>query len=68
VIVDLGRLHGLMRKNDDELQVYQEALEEVRGDVAHASTPQLEIQLSRILTQMGPNVHESVQKSNHQWC
>jgi len=52
-IVDLGRLYGLMRKNDDELQVYQEALEEVRGDIAHASTPQLEIQLSRILTQVG---------------
>jgi len=35
--------------------VCQEAVEEpeMRGDIAHASTPQLEIQLSGILTAMG---------------
>jgi len=52
-IVDLGRLAGLMCMHDDELQVYQEVLEEVRGDIAHASTPRLEKQLSRILSAMG---------------
>jgi len=41
-----------MYKHDDALQVYQEALQEVRGDIAHASTPQLQIQLSKILTAM----------------
>jgi len=52
-LIDLGQLHGLMCKNDNELQVYQEALQEVRGDIAHASTPQLQGHLSRILTAMG---------------
>ena len=42
-----------MCQHDGELQVYQEALQEVRGDIAHASTSQLDIQLSRILTTMG---------------
>jgi len=35
------------------LQVYQEALQEVYGNIAHASTSQVETQLSRILTAMG---------------
>jgi len=56
-LVNLGQLYGFMRKHDDELQVYQEALEEVRGDIAHASTPQFETELStelsRILSAMG---------------
>jgi len=42
-----------MCQHDSELQVYQEALQEVRGDIAHASTSQRDIQLSRILTTMG---------------
>jgi len=54
-LVDLGQLYGLMSwcKNDDELQVHQEALDEVRGDIAHASMPQLQMHLSRILSDMG---------------
>jgi len=52
-LIDLGQVYGSMCKHDDELQVHQEALKEVRGDIAHASTPQLETQLSRILTTMG---------------
>jgi len=52
-LIDLGQLYGSMRKHDDELQVYQEAMEEVRSDIAHASTPQLQKHLSRILTTMG---------------
>ena len=51
-MVNLGHLYGLMSKNDDELQVYQEALQEVRGDIVHASTPQLRIHLSNILSGM----------------
>jgi len=53
VMVNLGHLYGSMCKNDDELQVYQEALQEVCGDIAHENTPKLEMQLSRILTVMG---------------
>jgi len=33
--------------------VYQEVLQEVRGDIAHASTPQLQRHLSNILSAMG---------------
>ena len=47
---NLGDFYGFMRKNDDELQVYQEALDEVRGDITQASTPQLEMHLSNILS------------------
>jgi len=52
-LVDFGQLYRLMCKHDNELQVYQEALQEMRGDIAHASTRQLQGQLSRILTAMG---------------
>ena len=45
-LIDLGQLYGLMRTIDDELQLYQEALDEVCGDIVHASTPQLEMRLS----------------------
>jgi len=53
VMVNRGQLSGLMCKNDDALQVYQQALQEVRGDIVHASTPQLQIHLSSILSAMG---------------
>jgi len=52
-LVDFGQLYGLTCQNDDELKVYQEALQEVRGDIAHASTPQLQRHLSNILSAMG---------------
>ena len=52
-LIDLGQLYGSMREHDDELQVHQEALQEVRVDIVHASTPQLEIHLSNILSAMG---------------
>jgi len=52
-LIDLGQLYGLMRTIDDELQLYQEALDEVCGDIVHASTPQLEMRLSKILAVMG---------------
>ena len=52
-LVDLGHLYGLICKHDDALQLYQEALDEVRSDIAHASTPRLQGQLSRILTVTG---------------
>ena len=52
-LVDFGQLYGLMHKHDDQLQVYQDALQEVRGDIAHASTPQLQRHLSNILSAMG---------------
>jgi len=54
-LVDLGQLYGLMSrcKDDDELQVHQEALDEVRGDIAHASMPKLQMHLSRILSDIG---------------
>jgi len=48
-LINLGQLYGFMQKHDDALQVHQEALQEVRADIAHASTPQL----PRILTPMG---------------
>jgi len=53
VIIDLGQLYGCMRKDYDELQVYQEALDEVRVDIAHASSPQLQGHLSNGLAAMG---------------
>jgi len=52
-LVHLGHLYGLKGKHDDALQLYQEALDEVRSDIAHASTPRLQGQLSRILTVTG---------------
>jgi len=42
-----------MRRIDDALQVYQEAMEEVRSDIARASTPQLQGHISKILTTTG---------------
>jgi tetratricopeptide (TPR) repeat protein len=53
VIIDLGQLYGCMRKDYDELQVYQEALDEVRVNIAHASSPQLQGHLSNGLAAMG---------------
>jgi len=53
VILNLGQLHGFMSKNDDELQVHQKALDEVRDDIAQASTPRLQMCLSSILSVMG---------------
>ena len=50
---NLGQLYGFTSKNNDELQVLQEALDEVRGDFLHASTLQLQVYLSTILTIMG---------------
>jgi len=52
-LVDSCQLYGLTCQNDDELQVYKEALQEVRGDIAHASTPQLQRHLSHMLSAMG---------------
>jgi len=47
-----------MRTNGNALQVYKEALGEVRSNIAHASTLQLQMLLSRILSDMG-KVHIS---------
>jgi len=52
-LICLGYLYCCMIRYNDALQVYQEVLDEVRGDIAHSSSPQLEILLSRILTAMG---------------
>ena len=49
-LIDLGQLYSFMCQHDDELHMYQEALQEVRGDIAHASTPR---HFSRTLTAMG---------------
>jgi len=55
-----GQLYSLKRKNSDELQVYQEALDEVRGDIANASSPQLQEHLSRIFTPNTPSINMTV--------
>ena len=51
-LFDLGQVYGFMSKYDDELQVYQQTLDEVRNDVAHA-TPELQALQSNILGTMG---------------
>jgi len=52
-LIDLGQLYSFMRKKDNTLQLYQEALDEVRCDIAHASIFQLQMLLSSILSAMG---------------
>jgi len=52
-LINLGEIYNLRHKNDDALQVYQEALEEVRSDIAHASTPLLQTYLWSSLAAIG---------------
>ena len=52
-LVNLGQLYGFANKNNNELHVYQEALDAVLRNIAHTSMSQLQIQLSRIFAAMG---------------
>mmetsp|Transcript_37833 Transcript_37833/g.55573 ORF Transcript_37833/g.55573 Transcript_37833/m.55573 type:complete len:275 (+) Transcript_37833:881-1705(+) len=50
---DLGDIYRLMQKDSDALRVLQEALVEVRSDIAQESTPQLQEALAEILHATG---------------